>query len=324
MELKTERTYKDRLIRMIFMEKKENLLSLYNAVNGTHYTNTEDLVVNTLENAIYMNMKNDMSFIFDFFLNLYEHQATFNPNMPLRKLFYLSKLLQGLVKDRNLYGTRLVKIPTPRFVVFYNGTEEAPERQALRLSEAFEKPMEDPEVELCVTVLNINPGYNRTLMESCRLLKEYMLYVEKVRIYAKETPIREAVDRAVTESIREGILVEFLTKYRAEAIEVSIFEYDEEAHMRKVREEGWELGREKGLEEGLELGREKGCTEGEWRKLISQVRKKLDRGFNTSAIAEMLEEPEPFIEEIIRLIEENPGKTEQELGRIYAKVRKEA
>lgn len=223
MELKTERTYKDRLIRMIFMEKKENLLSLYNAVNGTHYTNAEDLEVNTLENAIYMNMKNDMSFIFDFFLNLYEHQATFNPNMPLRKLFYLSKLLQVVVKDKNLYGSRLVKIPTPRFVVFYNGAEEMPERQALRLSEAFEKPTDEPEVELCVTVLNINPGNNRELMESCRLLKEYMLYMERVRSYAKEIPIREAVDRAVTDSIRDGILVEFLTKYRAEAIEVSKF-----------------------------------------------------------------------------------------------------
>ena len=306
MELQTERTYKDRLIRMIFMEKKENLLSLYNAVNGTHYTNAEDLIVNTLENAIYMNMKNDISFIFDFFLNLYEHQASFNPNMPLRKLLYLSRLLQVLVKDKNLYGSRLVRIPTPRFVVFYNGLKDVPERQVLRLSEAFEKPVEEPEVELCVTVLNINPGNNQALMESCRLLKEYMLYVEKVRSYAKESPIREAVDRAVTESIREGILVEFLTKYRAEAIEVSIFEYDEETHMRQVREEGWE--------DGLEKGR----TEGEWMKLVSQVQKKLAKGLNAAVIAEMLEEPEPLMEELIRLIETNPEKTAQELGKLYA------
>ncbi len=137
--------------------------------------------------------------------------------------------------------------------------------------------------------------------------------MEKVRNYAKEAPIQEAVDRAVTESIREGILAEFLTKYRAEAIEVSIFEYDEEIHMRQVREEGWEDGLEKGLE--------KGRTEGEWTKLVSQVQKKLDKGLNAAAIAEMLEEPETFIEELIKLIEENPGKTAQELGRIYAKER---
>ncbi len=305
MELKPERNYKDRLIRMLFMEKKENLLSLYNAVNDTHYTNAEDLVVNTLDNAIYMNMKNDMSFIFDFYLNLYEHQASLNPNMPLRKLLYLSRLLQVLVKEKNLYGSRLVKIPTPRFVVFYNGVEEASERQVLRLSEAFEKPMEEPEVELRVTVLNINPGNNRELLESCRLLKEYMLYVEKVRSYARKFPIREAVDRAVTESIREGVLAEFLSKNRAEAIEVSIFEYDEETHMRQVREEGWE--------DGLEKGR----TEGEWTKLISLVQKKLVRGLSADAIADMLEEEKPLIEELIDFIENNPGKTAQELSKMY-------
>ena len=263
MELKPERNYKDRLIRMILMDRKENLLSLYNAVNGTSYTNAEDLVINTLDNAIYMNMKNDMSFIFDFFLNLYEHQATFNPNVP--------------------------------------------ERQILRLSDAFEKPMEEPEVELRVTVLNINPGNNAKLMESCRLLKEYMLYVEKVRKYAKEIPIREAVDRAVAESIQEGILADFLRKNRAEAIEVSIFEYDEEAHMLQVREEG--------LEEGMEKG--------ELKKLISLVRKKLNKGLSTVAIADMLEEPEPFVEELVKLIEDNPGKTEQELSRIYLDERLE-
>ena len=130
----------------------------------------------------------------------------------------------------------------------------------------------------------------------------------------KEFPIREAVDRAVTESIREGILVEFLTKYRAEAIEVSIFEYDEETHMRQVREEGWEDGLEKGRAEGLSEGR----TEGEWMKLVSQVQKKLAKGLNAAVIAEMLEEPEPLMEELIRLIETNPEKTAQELGKLYA------
>lgn len=131
MEMK--RSYKDRLFRMVFKEKK-NLLSLYNAVNGTHYTNEEDLQVNTLENAIYMNMKNDISFVFDFYLNLYEHQSTFNPNMPLRNLLYLSKVLQGIVEEKNLYGSILVKIPTPKFVVFYNGIQKEPERRVLKLS----------------------------------------------------------------------------------------------------------------------------------------------------------------------------------------------
>ena len=121
-EIRVARNHKDRLFRMIFREKKE-LLSLYNAVNGTFYTNAEDLEIVTLENAIYMNMKNDLAFIMDSYLNLYEHQSTYSPNMPLRDLFYIAKELQGQVNHRDLYRNTLIKIPTPRFLVFYNGSE---------------------------------------------------------------------------------------------------------------------------------------------------------------------------------------------------------
>ena len=126
-EIRVARNHKDRLFRMIFREKKE-LLSLYNAVNGTSYTNAEDLEIVTLENAIYMNMKNDLAFIMDSYLNLYEHQSTYSPNMPLRDLFYIAKELQGQVNHRDLYRNTLIKIPTPRFLVFYNGSEEQAEK----------------------------------------------------------------------------------------------------------------------------------------------------------------------------------------------------
>ena len=116
------RKYKDTLFRALFSERK-HLLSLYNAVNGTDYTNEDDLEVNTLDNVIYMKMKNDISFLFGFSLNLYEHQSSVNPNMPLRDLFYVADLLQKIVKDKNLYSSCLVGIPTPKFVMFYNGTD---------------------------------------------------------------------------------------------------------------------------------------------------------------------------------------------------------
>ena len=116
------RKYKDTLFRALFSERK-HLLSLYNAVNETNYTNEEDLEINTLENVIYLKMKNDISFLFGFSLNLYEHQSSVNPNMPLRDLFYVADLLQKIVKDRNLYSSSLVGIPTPKFVMFYNGTD---------------------------------------------------------------------------------------------------------------------------------------------------------------------------------------------------------
>ncbi len=252
-----QRNYKDTVFRMLFREK-ENLLSLYNALNGTTYEKTEDLEITTLENAVYMNYKNDISFVFDFELLLYEHQSTCNPNMPLRDLLYVTRVLQNRIIDKNLYSRSLVRIPAPRFIVFYNGTDLQPEKQILLLSDAFEKKQEPPALELTVVIYNINFGHNQELLESCHLLKEYAQYVAQVRTYAKEADFPKAVEQAVAYCIRNGILTDFLTKNRAEVIAVSIFEYDEEKHMKNEREE-W---REIGLKEGLAIGHEKGVKTG--------------------------------------------------------------
>lgn len=249
--MKARRNYKDTLFRMLFNDK-ESLLGLYNAVNGTDHRNAEDLAITTLESAIYMNMKNDVSFVFDFSLNLYEHQSTVNPNMPMRDLFYVSDMLQNIVKDRDLYGAVLVKIPAPRFVVFYNGVVEQPEQKELYLSEAFQQETERPKLELAVTVLNINHVKNEKLMESCVLLKEYMQYVEKVRGHLAECGLERAVNMAVDECISEGILADFLSRNKAEAIAVSIYEYDEEKHLKNLYEEGKAEGKAESILELLE------------------------------------------------------------------------
>ena len=172
-----------------------------------------------------------------FQLHLYEHQSTKNPNMPLRNLFYVAKQYQSLVREESIYSRRLVKLPTPRFVVFYNGTEKQPEQQKLRLSDAHDRKEGEPELELVVTMLNINPGYNEKLKEQCETLKEYMQYVERVRSYAgiPGMSLDEAVNRAVDECIREGILGEFLLRNKAEAVSMCIFEYDEEKEMEKYK-----------------------------------------------------------------------------------------
>ena len=166
--------------------------------------------------------------------------------MPLRDLIYVSKVLQGQMKDQDIYSSRQIKLPTPKFVVFYNGTDEQPEKQILRLSDAYEKQLEEVELELTVTVYNINYGHNQKLLEACQTLNEYAQYVEVVREYAKEMPLAEAVESAIDSCIRQGILEDFLRKNRAEAIEMSIFEYDEEKHLKSEREiwitEGKQLG----------------------------------------------------------------------------------
>lgn len=248
-ETKVQRNYKDSFFRMLFKDR-ENLLSLYNALNGTDYADVEGLEITTLENAVYMNYKNDVSFVFDYELMLYEHQSTVNPNMPLRDLFYVADILQKRTYDRDLYGSRLIKLPSPRFVVFYNGTTVQPERKVFKLSDSYEKKQDKPELELSVTMYNINYGCNEEIMDACRTLKEYAMYVERIRMYTKRMPLTQAVEKAVAECIEEGILSEFLKENQAEAIKVSIYEYDEELHFKTLREEGREEGLELGLEQG--------------------------------------------------------------------------
>ena len=226
-ELKPMKTYKDRMFRMIFSEK-EKLLELYNAVSGKNYKNPELLTINTLENAIYMSMKNDISFLIDFRLSLYEHQSTYNPNIPLRFLHYLSDLYEAMVDTIKLYSSSSVQIPPPRFIVFYNGIQERPDCETICLSDLYSVEEETVSMELKVVVLNINEGHNKELMEACRTLWEYVEYVRRVRMYLKEMSIEAAVERAITECIAEGILRDFLRKNRAEAKAMSIYEYSEE------------------------------------------------------------------------------------------------
>ncbi len=260
-DVQTQRNYKDTMFRMLFKEKK-HLLSLYNAISRTSYTDVENLEITTLENAIYMNYKNDISFVFDFELMLYEHQSSINPNMPLRDLIYVTKVLQNIIRNEDLYHSVLIKLPTPKFVVFYNGTDFQPDKQTLKLSDAFKQKLAHPELELVVTAYNINWGCNPELMEACQLLKEYAQYVAQVRIFAKVLPFEEAVERAVNYCIQNNILKNFLTQNRAEAIEMSIYEYNEEQHLKCEREWAYKNGQNAGIEqgrrEGIALGREEG------------------------------------------------------------------
>ena len=253
-QLTTNRNYKDTVFRMLFSDRK-NLLSLYNAVSGAHYEDPEKLEIVTLENAIYMGMKNDLAFIIDTDLFLYEHQSTYNPNMPLRDLFYISSEYQKLVDKRSLYSSVLQKIPAPQFIVFYNGTEKKKDSWVNHLSEAFENLSGAPKLELEVLTININEGHNSELMEQCQTLREYAQYVACVRRYAKEFELNEAVKLAVDECIRNNILSEFLRANKSEVISMSIFEYDKEEEERKLRKAEYEAGVAAGMKAGVSKGK---------------------------------------------------------------------
>lgn len=241
------RNYRDTVFRMLFQEKTE-LLSLFNALHGTSYKEPEELEITTLENAVYMSMKNDVSCVLDMQLDLYEQQSTVNNNMPLRDLFYISKLYETMTRDQDLYGRKRIILPVPKFIVFYNGGEPQPERREFRLSDSFARETKQVTMELVVVQLNIHSGYNTELVQKCQTLFQYIQYTERIRSYSKDMPLEEAVEIAVNECIEEGILSDFLRQNRSEVVPMSIFEYDEKKHMQTVRREGYEDGMEQGME----------------------------------------------------------------------------
>ena len=256
-EKDVQKKYKDTVFRMLF-GKEERALSLYNGVNGTDYKDASSLKFNTLENAVFMNVKNDLSFVFASSVNLYEHQSTVPVNMPLRDLFYIADVWQKEFMDKSIYSNKRTVMPNPNFVVFYNGVRVLPEQMEMKLSDSYLIQTDEPSLELKVKVLNINSGMNEELKEMCPELKQYMQYIDKVRKYSEEMELKDAVIKAVEECIRENILRDFLMEQKSEVVKMSIYEFDEEREMAIIRADERELGREEGREEGLEEGRKEG------------------------------------------------------------------
>ncbi len=281
-ELKAKRNYKDTVFRMVFKEKKE-LLELYNGVNGTNYQNPEELKIITLENAIYMSMKNDVSCCLHMNLQLYEQQSTVNPNMPIRFLLYFVEQLKQLLIHWDVYSRKRINLPTPKFFVFYNGVEDEPECRIMKLSDSFIQKEEKYFLDLVAYQYNINPGYNESLKQKCPTLMEYMEYVSKVRKYRETISLTEAVGKAVDECIKEGILKEFLLKNKAEVVSMSIYEYDQEKHNRTLYSEGYEDGELAGRQEG----REEGIAEGRQEVIFTMVKNMRTEGISCELISKV-------------------------------------
>ena len=293
------RNYRDTLFRMLYRNKKR-LLSLFNAVNGTQYDNPDDLTITTLEGVLYLGMKNDVSCIIDMMMQLYEHQSTVNPNMPLRNLFYVSDLLQKYIYEEGLdiYSRKQIKIPTPKFVVFYNGDEEQPERKEIRLSKAFSANTGETNMELVVLQININKGQNEELKAACKTLQEYAEITERAREHRKEMELEDAIRTTIDECIRDGILKDFLLKNKAEVYHMCLYEFDVELHERVLREEEREEGRLEGIREGRLAGQQEGMQNG--KKFAKQVFKAFMSGKTPETIAEELNVP---LEEVKNLVD---------------------
>lgn len=294
LQSKLNRTFKDRLFRLIFQEKKD-LLELYNAVSNRQYTNPDDLVITTLSDAIYLGMKNDISFLVSEILNLYEHQSSFNPNMPIRGLNYFSETYREFIEANglNVYGSKQVRLPVPQYIVFYNGTKEEPDRLELRLSDAFlyQNPEEEACLECKAMMININYGHNLELMDRCRRLKDYAMFVNLVRENEKSGMIlSDAVDQATDYCIQEGILADVLEKNRAEVRSLILYEYDEQKQMAIERKDAKEEGREE--------------------ERVAVIRKMINKGMNIGDITEVLELDETYVKNVMKLIAEGGQRTD--------------
>ena len=257
----TQREIKDRLFKAIFgrdnEQSKKWRLELYNALRGTNYSDPDALELNTIENVIYLTMKNDISFLVDSQMTLFEQQSTYNPNMPLRGLMYFSQLYQRhLTKlELTLYGSRLIKIPYPKFIFFYNGDRETEDKEFLKLSDAFENKEKDGDFEWTAELININSNHNNSLQKNCKPLYDYVRYISRIKDnrkkgLSKEEVVNEAVDWAISENLLDG----FFKMQKEEILGMSLTEYDEEAVKRTFKEEGREEGiQQKALEDAINL-----------------------------------------------------------------------
>ena len=263
-EGQTQPKIRDRLFIAIFGKDNERSkrwrLDLYNVLNGTNYTDPDALELNTIENVIYIKMYNDVSFLVDSQMTLYEQQSETNANMPLRGFFYFAQLYQKHLakKDLNLHRSSLIKIPNPRFIVFYNGDTKKPERYELRLSSAFELKDDSGKFEWTADVININQGANEALVKKCKSLYDYIRLVGRISDNKKAgMKIGPAVSEAVDWAIKQNFLEGFVHEQKEEIIAMCLTEYDEESAIRGWKQDGIEMGREeKAVENALTLIRD--------------------------------------------------------------------
>ena len=274
--------YKDNVFCMLYREK-ENLLDLYNALRGSNYTNVDDLQVTTLNGGSYMKYKNDASFVLNMSLYMFEQQSSKNENMPLRFLHYLSDVYREMFSNDVLHRRSMIKIPVPHFVTFYNGLEKwIEEEEEIKLSDMYEIPVDNPQLELKVQVININKDVD--ILSKCETLRGYMTFVNKTRCktQVERKDVKQAVLEAIDECMEENILVDFFEKHREEVVEVSIYDYDEEKVRKTLADEA----------------REEGVAEGETLTKITQIIKKVKKSKPLPTIASELEEEETDIKTI--------------------------
>ncbi len=319
-----QKKYRDALFRRIFNEKSV-LMELYNALNQTDYDDADELIFYTIDDVIYLGYKNDVSFIVRGTLNLYEHQSTLNPNMPIRGLIYFGKQYESYIKQHNLniYGKKMLSLPFPQFVIFYNGfepLENDKDYMELHLSDAFvyagsnhlatdaaSSPISTrPCLECTARVYNINYGHNQELMARCRTLEEYSILIGRISSKVRTgIPLEQAADTAVQECIRDGILQDFLIKHRSEVVGMLLEEFDMDEYIKMERRDSYEDGHEDGLAMGL--------AEGKRLEQLHIIHNMFQENIPAQSCAKLLDKDVTFISKVYSLCQAHPDWSDEDL-----------
>lgn len=300
------RKYKDNLFRFIF-SNKEAALSLYNAINDSDYHDADAMEFYTMNDFLYMGMKNDLSFLLDWNLNMFEHQSSYNPNMPLRGLIYTSAALKKFIEKNRLdmYSSKLLTIPVPRYYVFYNGLKKAADEVILKLTDSMAgtNASKVSSAEFTAHMININAGHSAKIMNRCPLLHQYSLFVAALRKKISDgLSLGDAIEATITECIEKDILADILREHRAEVTDMLFKEYDSAAHIASEKE----ISYEEGLQDGREEGRrsEQKNTEREKKRadklLIALILSYHAQGKTPEEIAALCEQSIDFILDILK------------------------
>ena len=290
--------YKSNVFALL-MEEKDYAAEVYNVLNGSSYP-SDMIEIKKHNSGVILSVRNDASFMVDSYLNLYEHQSTYCPNMPLRFMIYFAAIIQDIIAENeyDLYGRKKIMLPTPKFVVFYNGLQKRPEKEIMRLSDAFEKKEDTYQLELECEVYNINPGSNETVVNSSRVLHGYRTFVETTRAYIEEDmEIEKAVSMSVDECISQGILSDFFRNRRREIEKVAALDFTFERREKLIARDNYEDGRSAGIAEGR--------MEGIKLKEMELIVKKVKKGMNLEEIADILEKPSEEIRDIYEVVMKN-------------------
>ena len=271
--METNRQYKDSVFTKLFGDK-DNLLELYNAIEGKNYGKDTEIEITTLENVLYMDMRNDISFLIDGkIVVLIEHQSTINPNMPLRMLLYIARIYEKIISSDSLYRSSKMQIAHPEFIVLYNGKDAYPDKQTLKLSEMFKRFGRGSPInlELEVKVYNINKGHNPEFAKNSEALDGYEIFIAAVREYEKTMSREDAIRKAVSDCIKRNVLKKFFEYNSSEVINMLLTEWNWDDAKRVWEEEG----RQEGIQQGVLQGMRNIITLLEQGISLSEAKKKL-------------------------------------------------